>query len=214
MAQTASFQNPRFARAYVTAAELADRRGAYEHRRRLLAGLAGRVVEVGAGNGLNFAHYPAAVTEVVAVEPDDTLRAHAAAAAASAPVPVTVVTGHSEDLPGGAGGFDAAVTSLVLCTVPSPARALAEIARVLRPGGVLRFYEHVRSPNPVVGLFEDLIAPAWRRAAGGCRLNLDALAAIRRAGFTVEDADRFTFSPQPGMPRLTHVTGRARLPRE
>jgi SAM-dependent methyltransferase len=247
----ARFQHPRFARMYVDAAEVADRRGGREHRERLLAGLSGRVIEIGAGNGRNFAHYPETVTEVVAVEPDDTLRRYAAAAARTAAVPVTVVPGHSEDLPGGdptgspadagpatgggrpggeptggpAGGppgtgpisapdgaFDAAVVSLVLCTVPAPPRALAEIARVLEPGGELRFYEHVRSVNPVLGLLEDLITPAWRRLAGGCHPNRDTLAAITAAGFTVEHADRFGFSPQPLVPRTAHVLGTARSP--
>lgn len=211
----APFQHPRFARMYVDAAEVADRRGGREHRGRLLAGLSGRVVEIGAGNGRNFAHYPETVTEVVAVEPDDTLRRYAAAAARAAGVPVTVVPGHAEDLPGGestGGVFDAAVVSLVLCTVPAPSRALAEITRVLKPGGELRFYEHVRSANPAFGLLEDLITPAWRRLAGGCHPNRDALAAISAAGFTVERADRFGFSPQPLIPRTAHIIGTARTP--
>jgi SAM-dependent methyltransferase len=207
MTDLSQFQHPRFARMYVDAAEVADRRGAYEHRRRLLAGLAGRVVEVGAGNGRNFAHYPESVTEVVAVEPDDTLRRFAEAAAKSAPIPVRVVAGHGDALPDGP--FDAAVVSLVLCSVPSPARSLSEIGRVLRPLGELRFYEHVRSANPVFGLLEDAIAPVWRRAAAGCHLNRDTLTAIERAGFDVQEVTRFAFSPQAIMPRTAHILGRA-----
>ncbi|MEV4165719.1 methyltransferase domain-containing protein [Nonomuraea dietziae] len=202
------FQHPRLARIYLDASRIADERGGAAHRARLVAGLSGRVIEVGAGNGRNFAHYPQAVTEVVAVEPDDTLRAHATRAAAAAPVPVTVVAGHSEALP--EGPFDAAVCSLVLCSVPSPARALAALARVLRPGGQLRFYEHVRSANRVYGLLQDLITPAWKVMAGGCHPNRDTLAVIRRAGFAVEEADRFAFAPQSGIPPMAHVLGRAR----
>ncbi|NJP93620.1 class I SAM-dependent methyltransferase [Nonomuraea sp. FMUSA5-5] len=210
MTRQADFQHPRFAQAYARVAELVDRRGAYEHRRRLLAGAEGRVIEIGAGNGRNFAHYGPGVTEVVAVEPDDVLRSLATAQAPSAPVPVSVVPGHAEALPSGDGAFDVVVVSLVLCSVPSQPRALAEAARVLRPGGELRFYEHVRSPNPALGLLEDLITPLWRLAAGGCHPNRNTLEAIRRAGFEVTECDTFGFSPQPGMPRMTHVLGRAR----
>ncbi|UBU10800.1 class I SAM-dependent methyltransferase [Nonomuraea gerenzanensis] len=210
MPRQSEFQHPRFAQAYARVAELVDRRGAYEHRRRLLAGAGGRVIEVGAGNGRNFAHYPPGVTEVVAVEPDDTLRELATAQAASAPVPVSVVSGHAEALPGGDGAFDVVVVSLVLCSVPSQPRALAEAARVLRPGGQLRFYEHVRPANPAFGLLADVVSPLWRRVAGGCRPNRDTLAAIGRAGFEVVETERFGFAPQPGMPRLTHVLGYAR----
>ncbi|WP_043621608.1 class I SAM-dependent methyltransferase [Nonomuraea candida] len=207
-----AFQRPGFARKYADFSVIGDRRGAREHRVRLLAGLRGRVIEVGAGNGRNFPHYPATVTEVVAVEPEHTLRGLAVAAARSAPVPVSVVAGHAGALPGEAGTFDAAVVSLVLCSVPAPAAALAEVARVLKPGGELRFYEHVRSERAVIGLLEDAVTPLWTRLAGGCRPNRDTLAEIRRAGFAVEEADRFAFSPQPLMPPFAHLLGRARLP--
>ena len=109
-------EHSRFARVYPAVAARADRRGAAGHRRRLVEGLAGRVVEVGAGNGRNFAHYPAAVTEVVAIEPEPTLRALAASASHS--VPVTVLDGVAEALPFADGELDAAVVSLVLCSVP------------------------------------------------------------------------------------------------
>ncbi|MFI7130698.1 class I SAM-dependent methyltransferase [Nonomuraea sp. NPDC050153] len=211
MTDLSGFQHPRLARVYVETSAAADRRGGREHRRRLLEGLEGRVIEIGAGNGRNFAHYPKTVTEVVAVEPEDTLRRFAQAAAASAPVPVRVVAGHSEALPGEAHTFDAAVLSLVLCSVPSPAAALAEIVRVLTPDGTLRFYEHVRSSNPALGLLEDAITPLWRRMAGGCHPNRDTLAAIRRAGFVVDEVERFAFAPQPPVPALAHLLGRARL---
>jgi ubiquinone/menaquinone biosynthesis C-methylase UbiE len=112
-----------------------DAQGAIDHRRKLLAGLAGRVLEVGAGNGLNFAHYPPAVTEVLAVEPEPYLSGLAQAAAAQAPVPVRVVDGTADALPTPDASMDGAVASLVLCSVPNQARALAELDRVLRPGG-------------------------------------------------------------------------------
>lgn len=109
------------------------------HRRSLLAGLSGQVLELGAGNGLNFAHYPVEVTRVLAVEPEPHLRALAIDSAAKAAVPVEVVDGVADRLPAGESSIDAAVASLVLCSVPDQASALDEIRRVLRPGGQLRF---------------------------------------------------------------------------
>lgn len=207
-----NLQHPRFARAYLKLSAAAEGRGVAGHRVRLLAGLSGRVIEVGAGNGLNFGHYPTAVTDVVAVEPDDTLRVVAERAAGEAPVPVRVVAGHAEALPGADGSFDAAVASLVLCSVPDQGRALAEIARVLRPGGLLVFYEHVRSAQTVVGWVEDLLTPVWQRAAGGCHPNRDTVQAVERAGFVVDVVDRFSFRLSPCLPGLTHVIARAHKP--
>jgi ubiquinone/menaquinone biosynthesis C-methylase UbiE len=188
----------------------ADRRGVADHRRRLLAGLRGRVVEVGAGNGRMFAHYPAEVTEVVAVEPEDTLRALAEDAARSAPVPVRVVAGDADHLPVPDASADAVVASLVLCSVPDQESALAEVVRVLRPGGELRYYEHVRSAG-VVGVFEDLVTPLWPLLAGGCHPNRRTSEAIAAAGLTVESEERFGFRPLRTTPPALHVLGTARL---
>ncbi|MDQ6916180.1 MAG: class I SAM-dependent methyltransferase, partial [Actinomycetota bacterium] len=165
-------RNPLFARLYTWLSRGAERAGAAEHRDRNLADLSGRVVEIGAGNGLNFAHYPAEVDEVVAVEPEPYLRARAREAAAGAPVKVTVVDGTADRLPGEDGEFDAAVASLVLCTVPEPGSALAEARRVLRPGGELRFYEHVRAPDPRRARWQDRLARRiWPACGGGCHPN-------------------------------------------
>ena len=213
MSDLSRFQHPRFARMYERISEESDRRGTAEHRARALTGLKGRVIEVGAGNGRNFAHYPAAVTEVVAVEPEDRLRALAERAARYTPVPVRVGAGHADDLPVEDASFDAAVASLVLCSVPSLERALAELRRVLRPGGELRFFEHVRSANPLVGAFQDLITPLWSVGAAGCHLNRDTAAAIRGAGFAIEELDRFAYAPLAMAPKQAHILGRARAPR-
>src|SRR4051812_18713873 len=126
-------RHPLFARLYARMTAKPDPE-ADANRREMLDGLSGRVIEVGAGNGLNFRHYPATVAEVVAVEPEPYLRERATAAAAEAPVPVRVVAGVADALPAGDGEFDAAVASLVLCSVPDQPRALGEIRRVLRPG--------------------------------------------------------------------------------
>ncbi len=210
MADLAQFQHPRFARMYERISAESERRGTAQHRTRALAGLSGRVIEVGAGNGLNFAHYPETVTEVVAVEPDDSLRALAEHAAEQAALPVRVLPGHATALPTEDDSFDAAVASLVLCSVPDVPAALAELRRVLRSSGELRFFEHVRSDKPLFGLFEDAITPLWSRIGGGCHPNRDTTAAIRSAGFDIETMDRFAYAPLRFYPRHAHILGRAR----
>jgi SAM-dependent methyltransferase len=208
--ESSSFRpDPRFAKAYLRVAAKAEARGVAERRRELLAGLVGRVCEVGAGSGLNFAHYPATVTQVVAIEPEPTLREHALEVARAAPVPVEVRDGTADPLPVEDASCDAVVLALVMCTVPDPAAALAEVRRVLRPGGQIRFYEHVRSAHRVVAAAEDLVAPLWARVAGGCHPNRDAVGALTDAGFDVSDVRRFGFSPQRGVPPTAHVLGRA-----
>jgi ubiquinone/menaquinone biosynthesis C-methylase UbiE len=207
---TRPVRHPIFARLYARVSPGVERKGAAEHRDELLAGVAGRVIEIGAGNGLNFAHYPASVTEVVAVEPEPYLRGRAQEAAESAPVPVTIVDGVADDLPADDGAFDAAVASLVLCSVPDQATALAEVRRVLRPGGELRFYEHVISERPrAAAVMRALDASGiWPRLAGGCHPARDTAAAIERAGFVIERVRRFPFAAGPVA--LPHVIGVAR----
>ncbi|MFG1707878.1 class I SAM-dependent methyltransferase [Nonomuraea sp. M3C6] len=212
MQDLSQFQHPRFARMYERLSVESERWGTAEHRRRLLAGLAGRVVEIGAGNGMNFAHYPPEVREVVAVEPEDRLRALAERAAGGVTVPVRVVAGHAGALPVEDGGFDAAVVSLVLCSVPDQRAALAEVRRVVRAGGELRFYEHVRSGSRVVGLLQDLVTPLWSLVAGGCRPNRDTERVIRESGLVIEECERFPFKPVPSTPSMAHILGRARNP--
>jgi ubiquinone/menaquinone biosynthesis C-methylase UbiE len=206
------FQHPRFARMYERISADSERRGTAAHRDRALAGLTGRVIEVGAGNGMNFGHYPAAVMEVVAVEPEDRLRALAERAATGPAVPVRVVPGHAGALPFDDGSFDAAVASLVLCSVPDPRRSLAELWRVLRPGGELRFFEHVRSASPLAAAFQDLLTPLWARAGGGCHLNRDMAADISAAGFQIEELDRFSYRPLQFIPAQSHILGTASKP--
>jgi SAM-dependent methyltransferase len=183
------------------------------HRDELLAGLSGRVIEVGAGAGTNFAHYPATVEDLVAVEPEPYLRERArAAAAARADVRIEVLDGVADHLPADDASFDAAVACLVLCTVPDQAQALAELRRVLRPGGELRFYEHVLSDRPALAHSQRAVDRAfWPRAFGGCHTARDTPAAIEAAGFDVEDQRRMWVNPLPiAFPVATHAIGRAR----
>ncbi|HEX6232864.1 MAG TPA: class I SAM-dependent methyltransferase [Jiangellaceae bacterium] len=198
-----NLEHPCFARLYSRVGRWLVLHGGSRHRQRLLAPLTGRIIEVGAGNGLNFAYYPATVTRVLAVEPESRLRSEARRAAASAPVGVDVVGGRAEQLPVRSDVFDGAVLSLVLCSIADRQAALAELRRVIRPGGLVRFYEHVRSPSPVVGRIQDVITPVWSQFAGGCQLNRDAAAALRAAGLSITDVDQFTFAG------VTHVLGTA-----
>ncbi len=203
--------HPIFARVYPRIARAAEQGGAAEHRRALLDGLEGRVIEVGSGHGLNFPYYPGGVTQVLAVEPEPHMREMAQRAAASAPVPVEVAAGAAEALPAKDGEFDAAVVSLVLCSVPDQHAALREIARVLRPGGELRFYEHVVSNQPSMARIQRLLdATFYPHLAGGCHCARDTGAAIRDAGFEVEREERIPFKPSRLVPPIPHILGAAR----
>jgi ubiquinone/menaquinone biosynthesis C-methylase UbiE len=203
---------PLFARIQARASATEERKGGAERRRQLLAGLSGRVVEVGAGSGVSFAHYPTSVLEVVAVEPEPNLRERAHRAASRAPVPVNVVDGIAEQLPLADASMDAAVLAGVLCSIPDPARALAEVARVLRPGGELRFYEHVLARNARLARLQRLLdATVWPRLFGGCHTSRDTERTLLLSGFTVEGRERFSFRPSLlATPVAPRILGRAR----
>jgi SAM-dependent methyltransferase len=205
--------HPLFARIYQRVSAAAEQLGAAQHRQRLLDGLTGTVVEVGAGNGLNFTHYPPTVTEVIAVEPEPYLRARAQEAALRTTVPVRVVDGTATQLPLPDASVDAGVASLVLCSVADQATALAELRRVIRPGGELRFYEHVIAQHPKWATRQRRVDPIWTRMAGGCHLTRDTEHAIIDAGFVIDDLDRFLFQPC-WMSKLSaeHILGRAHRP--
>jgi ubiquinone/menaquinone biosynthesis C-methylase UbiE len=199
--------HPLFARVYTRLAPREDKAGGADNRRELLAGLKGRVIEVGAGIGSNFEHYPETVKEVVAVEPEPYLRAKAQEAASRARVPIRVVDGEADRLPAEDGEFDAGVASLVLCTVPDQPVALAELHRVIRPDGDLRFYEHVAAQGRK-GRLHRRIDPVYTRMAGGCHLTRNTTAAIEQAGFHITQSRRFPFPP--GVFAIPHVLGVAR----
>ena len=189
-------RHPVFARFFDRLSRLMEKE-AGEHRDELLAGLSGRVVEIGAGNGMNFRHYPPTVHEVVALEPEAYLRAKAEHAALDAPVRISVRGGVAEPLPFEDHSFDAAIASLVLCTVPDPGRALSEAKRVLKPGGELRFLEHVRSDRPRKARLQEWLdnAGVQPRIAGGCHCARDTVRAIDAAGFRIERVRGFALGP-------------------
>jgi ubiquinone/menaquinone biosynthesis C-methylase UbiE len=185
---------------------------AWEFHRRLRAGLRGRVIEPGAGDGRTFEHYPPEVSHVLAVEPDPTARAAAAERALSASVPIEIVDGVAESLPADDDSFDAAVLTGVLCTVPDPAAALREVRRVLVPGGALHFWEHVRSPHAAFRAAQRALdALFWTRALGGCETTRDTEAAIRAAGFEIVELERgFHSSSWLTITSAPYVLGSAR----
>jgi ubiquinone/menaquinone biosynthesis C-methylase UbiE len=204
--------NPVFARFLTWAAQREERSGGAELRRRLLGGLSGRVLEIGPGNGVSFPYYPQAVTELVAVEPEPNLRALATEAARSAPVPTRVVEGTADQLPADDSSFDAVVVAGVLCSVPDQRRSLAEIGRILKPSGELRFFEHVAARPGRLARLQDLLdATVWPAMFGGCHPNRDTEAELLAAGYAIDWRERFWFRPTPvSMPVAPRILGAAR----
>jgi ubiquinone/menaquinone biosynthesis C-methylase UbiE len=172
-----------------------EARGLQKLRDDTVAGLSGRVLEIGAGNGANFRRYPASVTSLVATEPDPYMLDRARKHAAELGRPVELHQAPAEQLPFEDASFDAVVSILVLCSVTDLPKALSEIKRVLKPGGQLRFIEHVRFAGAVGGVFQDFMAPAWRWLGAGCNPNRRTAVAIADAGFTIESSRRFRLAP-------------------
>jgi SAM-dependent methyltransferase len=215
---TTSTDRPRpfFSRLWTRLAPQLEAGGLAELRTELLAPLHGPVVEVGCGTGANFAHYPAATTRVIAVEPEPRLRAQAEEAAASAPVPVDVLPGLATSLPVADGSADAVVFCLVMCSLDDTAGALAEARRVLAPGGTLHFLEHTRAGGgPLRAVQRAVDATFWPLVAGGCHTGRDQPAAIEEAGFELTSVRRFRFpDTRLTMPATPHVLGAAVRHRE
>jgi SAM-dependent methyltransferase len=201
-----------FASWYPGRAAAMDKAGFAAYRDRFLAGLSGEVLELGAGSGLNFAHYPPEVARVVAVEPEARMRELARRAAAEAPVRVEVVDGVAEDLSAFAGKFDAAVCSLVLCSVHDQVAALIQLRSVLRlqagsKVGEIRLLEHVRADGGALSRVQRALdATVWPLIGAGCHCSRDLSRAIAPAGLAVKSAERFRF-PAKGLslPTSPHV---------
>jgi ubiquinone/menaquinone biosynthesis C-methylase UbiE len=176
-------------------------------RKALLDHATGRVVEIGAGTGLNVAHYPPAVRELVLVEPEPAMRRRLERRVRRSERRANIIDASAEQLPFADQSVDTVVSTLVLCTVEHPDQALAEIARVLRPGGQLLFIEHVRSESPALAWWQDRLLGPWRRFACGCRCNRATVELMRACGFEVT-AKRATWRAMPPIVRPL-MTGRA-----
>ena len=190
------------ARIYDPFVWLGERRGMAHRRRELLAAARGRVLEIGAGTGLNVPHYPPGVDELILTEPVASMarRLERRAAKREGNMP-RVVVASAQCLPFPDDSFDAVVSTLVLCTVPEPDRALAEIRRVLKPGGLLLFIEHVRSDSERWGRWQDRLARPWAAFASGCRCNRNTLDLLDASGIPVSELDRHKWKGMPSLVR-------------
>jgi ubiquinone/menaquinone biosynthesis C-methylase UbiE len=206
-------EHPIFAAVYDRALAGIERAGLADLRAELLSEARGRTLEIGAGTGHNLPHYPESVTELVLTEPDPhmakRLRAHIEEQPPRAPA--EVIEASAEDLPFDDDGFETVVATLVFCTVEDPARALAEVRRVLQPGGALLFLEHVRSQRAGLGRWQDRIERPWGWVAGGCHPNRATDEALAAAGFWIERLDRGAI--KGGLPPMRpRIVGVARRP--
>ena len=173
-----------FAGIYDVVMAAADRFGLAKRRRWLAREVRGRVIEIGAGTGLQFAHYPTGA-EVYAVEPDRAMIERASRRRRDTRASITLVVADARALPFRDGAFDMAIVALAFCTIPEPERAAGEMRRVLSASGTARLIEHVRATHRIVAWPQVALTPLWRRMAGGCHLARRTEDVIRRAGFEV-----------------------------
>jgi SAM-dependent methyltransferase len=203
--------NPFFARVWKTMSSY-EPEAVRRLRAENLSGLTGRVLEVGAGTGTNFEFYPDTVAEVVAIEPERRLAEVARRAAAAAPVPVTV-TGETVEQFASAEPFDAVVCSLVLCSIDDPGAVLRQLFSVVRPGGELRYLEHVASSGYKDRLQRFADATFWPRLSGNCHTHRDTEHTIVEAGFVIAGARReWTVPSWVPLPTSEFAIGRAVRP--
>lgn len=180
-----------FATFYDRALKASEENGLGDMRRALLAEARGRVVEIGAGTGVNLDLYGAGVEDLTLIEPDPHMGAKLRARlnARDGTVPARLVTAPAEAIPLADDTFDTAVATLVLCTVPDPTAAISELARVLKPGGRLLFIEHVRSDDPGTARWQDRLEKPWRFMADGCHCNRDTEANLTASAFEIDSID-------------------------
>ena len=171
-----------FAALYERTMKDTEEAGLRDHRRAIVGRATGRVLEVGAGTGLNLDHYGPEVTELVLTEPEEPMARRLRAKATRG----EIVEAGADRLPFPDDSFDTVVSTLVLCTVPDLDRAIAEIRRVLKPDGRLLLIEHVRSQDPKSAKWQDRLTPVWSFVGHGCHPNRDTAAALTRAGFRLE----------------------------
>jgi ubiquinone/menaquinone biosynthesis C-methylase UbiE len=199
-----------FAKGYDALLAAAERDGLGARRETLVAQASGRVIEIGAGTGLNIEHYPSTLEKLVLTEPSKPMAAKLRDRAAASSIDCDVVIAPAEELPFADDSFDTAVGTLVLCTVPDPEAALAELRRVLVPGGQLLLIEHVRQEDPASAKWQDRLETPWRLFGNGCRCNRDTEATVEAAGFTFEQLDHGSLPHSPPIVRPL-IDGVARL---
>lgn len=186
--------------------------GLTEIRRRTLASAAGSVLEIGAGTGLNLHAYPReGIDRLVVLEPDPHMARHLRAKVAEAPVAPEIVQAPAERMPFADDTFDVVAGTLVLCEPEDPAAVLAEVARVLKPGGRYLFFEHVRSEDPKLARWQDRLASVWTLCTGGCHCNRTTLATIEASPLVVEDVTAGRVPKAPPLARPA-IGGSAVLP--
>jgi ubiquinone/menaquinone biosynthesis C-methylase UbiE len=174
------------------AIDLALRGGEFARlRARVAAGLAGQVLEVGFGSGLNIPYYPASLERVQAVDPAAVGRKLATKRAAACPVPIDHIGTDAQTLPTDDASVDSVLSTWTLCTIPDASQALAEIRRVLRPGGALHFIEHGLAPDPAVARLQQRLTPLQHRAFGGCHLNRQIDQLVAAAGLELTRIDTY-----------------------
>jgi SAM-dependent methyltransferase len=197
-----------FAALYDPVTWVGERAGLGGYRRELLGQARGRTVEIGAGTGANLPYYPAGLRELVRAEPDPTMRTRLERKLRRSGRPARLADAPAERLPLAEGSIDTVVSTLVLCTVDAPDRALAEIRRLLRPDGQLLFIEHVRADSAALARWQDRLAGPWRRFARGCRCNRATAELLRASGFEVKAMQEGSWRAMPPIVRPL-VVGRA-----
>lgn len=185
--------------------------GLRERRRQTLTAAGGRTIDVGAGTGANLGLFPDAVSELVLSEPDPHMTKRLRQRVAETGVSAVLVEAPAERLPFEDASFDTAVFTLVLCTVPDPAAALAEAARLLKPGGQLLFVEHVRAEDAGLARWQDRLESPWRFFADGCHCNRDTVASIEASPLALESVERGELPKSPPITKPL-AWGRATLP--
>jgi ubiquinone/menaquinone biosynthesis C-methylase UbiE len=166
------------------------------YRQRIIGAAHGRVLEVGIGSGLNLPFYGPGVMEIIGLDPSGPLIGMASRQAKVNDQAVSFLTASAEAIPLDSGSVDTVVTTWTMCSIPDAGAALAEMRRVLRPGGELLFVEHGRAPDPWVVRFQDWLTPVWRPLAGGCHLNRPIADLVTGAGFRMQDL-RMGYAPGP-----------------
>lgn len=199
-----------FSALYDRCFKAAEEAGLREMRRDVLAGARGRVLELGAGTGLNLELYPLDVTDLTLSEPDPHMVKQLRKRVDEKGSAAQVVEAPGEKLPFEDGSFDTVVVTLVLCTVPNPTATLAEIKRVLKPDGQFLFMEHVRSPDPGLAKWQDRLEKPWRFLGDGCHCNRDTESALEAAGFQLSDVEHPELPKAPPIVRpMTKGTAKA-----